>query len=43
MNDDKFMSFATKEISKATVSYGGSVAVGTLVGGLLGTVVRVLE
>lgn len=42
MSDEEFMSFATKEISKATISYGGSMAVGTLVGGPLGTVAGVL-
>ena len=42
MSDEEFMSFATKEIAKATVSYGGSIAVGTLVGGPLGTVAGVL-
>ena len=42
MSNDEFMSYASKEISKATISYGGSVAVGTLVGGPLGTVAGVL-
>ena len=42
MSDEEFMNFATKEIAKATVSYGGSIAVGTLVGGPFGTVAGVL-